>query len=201
MACASVRECRQSVSSATLSLVPPGDVLGEASEGTRSVIGLRRLGGVAIGVGVCAGVAVAVAYPGLPPVLPVSRWQMEPKSPVIALRVPLINLAMIGLALVAWRATARPEPRIAQRIGPILVATAVAKAVLEAAALVTEPTPSPLLAGTLLACVFAGIVACIITGRDLVPTRWRSIHPTTGEKRLAVGLIASVLLLDIPLVL
>ena len=94
-----------------------------------------------------------------------------------------------------------PEPRIAQRLGPILAATAGAKAVLEAAEIMAEPTSSPLLTGTLLACVCIGLAACIITGRELMPTRWRSIHFSPGEKRVAISLIASIVLLDIPLVL
>jgi len=178
--------------------VPSDDVFAGASGGTPSALGLRRLGGAAICIGMCACAAVVIAYPWLPATLPVSRWQTEPKSPFTAFRVPLINLAMIGLALVVWRAVSRPEPGIARRLGSILVVTAVAKAVLEAAEIMTEPTPSPLLTGTLLACVCVGLAACIITARELIPTRWRSIHFSSGEKRVAISLIASIVLLDIP---
>jgi len=179
----------------------PSDHVSDPPAGRTHPVGtLARVGAAAIAVGVCACVAVAIAYPALPAMLPVSRWQLEPKSPVIALRLPLINLAMIGFALVAWRALARSEPHVARRLGPLLMATAVAKAVIEAVELLAQPTPSPLLFPTLLACLGLGLSACIVTGRALAPGRWRSITVTSGEKKTALGLTASIVLLEVPLV-
>jgi len=71
-------------------------------------LGLARV--LAWGAGYGAALIVAYDYPSLPDELRLSRWTMAPKSMFLALRVPLINLAMIGLCEILARILGRAPP-------------------------------------------------------------------------------------------
>ena len=145
-------------------------------------------------------VAVARAYGSLPELLPVTRWRNAAKTPLLAMRVPLINLLMVALALLLWRVIARGVPLVGRRVGPILAATAATKSVLEAVELLSLPRHRPVLTGALGACVVLGLLAAAATGRSLLTKDGRKpVRLARSEKIVAATLVAGIVALNVPL--
>ena len=86
--------------------------------------------------------AVTIGYDSLPDALPVTRWTTAPRTPLIALRVPLINLMTIGLIelLSPGLRRARHFTR-SDAVVAILMLTAAAKAGIEAIGILMLPAP------------------------------------------------------------
>jgi hypothetical protein len=178
-------------------------VLGDSgwlSRRSPRLLGLARV--LAWGAGYGAALVVAYAYPALPEELTLSRWAVAPKSMFFALRVPLINLAAIGLCEIMARVLGRapPEQRhVAECAGAALLCTAGIKALLSGIDIVNfEPRPSN------------AIVAFVVVATGLSLAAWfaqpilangglRALRSTRLEQLLGVALVAAIVFLNLPL--
>lgn len=134
---------------------------------------------------------VALCYDTLPEQLPVTRWSHAPKTWLLALRVPFINLGTLAGATLLARALRRHDASAAtERAISALCLTTALKAATEAAELLALPTTSALTPALLLLVVLAGLG---FAGHQLHPTlssgRWREVRWTTGE-HVVGGLVA-----------
>jgi hypothetical protein len=179
--------------------------LKEIGSGVRAsrLIALARV--LAWFAGYGAAFMVAYAYAALPDDLPLSRWTNEPRSLFFALRIPAINLLMIGLADLLARALSRSpsEHRTgAEWAGATLLCTAGVKAWLAAREILAWPHPSPLIRVGGVLSVVIGIGLAAFFARPLfAPDAYRQVRWTRIEMVLAVTLVAGVLLLNLPLAL
>lgn len=147
---------------------------------------------------------VAYHYPALPDELPLSRWTVAPKSMFFALRVPLVNLATIGLCELLTRILRRVPPdqqRFAELAGAALLCTAGFKAVLGGLAIVRLPEPNA--ANTVIAFVVvaAGLSLAVWFARPLLAcVGLRGLRSTRLEQVLVAALMATIAVLNLPLV-
>lgn len=178
------------------------DGFGWLSRRSPRFLGLARV--LAWGAGYGAAFLVAYDYPSLPDEIRLSRWTMAPKTMFFALRVPLINLATIGLcellARILLRAPAE-QRHAAECAGAALLCTAGIKALLAAIELVSWPAQRP--SNTLVAflVVATGLsLAAWFAQPLLVAGAWRGLRSTRLEQAFGASLLLSIAVLNLPLV-
>ena len=147
--------------------------------------------------------AVMIGYDSLPDTLPVTRWTSAPKSPLIALRVPLINLMTIGLIeLLSFGLRRVKQLNRSSAVVVVLLLTAAAKAVIEAIGILKLPVAISWTVIPLVAVLFVGLGTAAFLGRELLPPRvWRELQLTHIETAGVLALIFGIAALNIPLVL
>jgi hypothetical protein len=156
---------------------------------------------VAWAIALGAVVAVAIGYDSLPDTLPLTRWTTAPKSPLVALRVPLVNLMTIGLIELLSLGLRRAEPFNRSCVA-VLFLTAAAKAVIEAIGILLLPISFSWTLIPLAAVLFVGLGTAAFLGREfLPPRRWRELQLTRIETAGALALISGIAVLNLPLVL
>lgn len=146
-------------------------------------------------------VAVLLSYGRLPDELPLSRWTSAPKSWLLAVRVPLINLLSLGLVDVLSASIAR-IPRFVEgrRLRLLLLAVVSGKALLETAELMLLPARPLLLPLALGAVVATGLVSAIVLARPLWNDgRWMELVATRSEVAWCVVLLVGIFTLNLPL--
>jgi hypothetical protein len=168
--------------------------------GNRSLV-VARVVAWSIALGAIA--AVLIGYNSLPDTIPVSRWTTAPKSPLIALRVPLINLLTTGLLEVLARGIRRAKKfDHSTAIVVVLFLTAAAKSAIEAVGILRLPASDTWSVVALVAVLTGGLGTAAFLGRELLSsTRWKEMRLTRLETACAVALIAGIVVLNLPLVL
>jgi hypothetical protein len=166
------------------------------------LIALARV--LAWGAGYGAALIVAYDYAALPDELPLSRWSVAPKSMFFALRVPLINLAMIGLCdLIARSLKRAPEEQrlAAERTAAALLCTAGLKAWLATKQILSWPDGSrPSAAAAFIVVVLGVCLAAWFARPLLAPTVSPLLRFTRTERMLGASLVAMIVVLNLPLV-
>jgi hypothetical protein len=154
-------------------------------------------------VAVGAVVAMIIAYDTLPAEIPVTRWSVAPKSLLIALRVPLINLMTIGLIEILSAALHRAKRfNQSDAVVATLLLTAAAKAGIEAEEILRADAPSSWTPIPLVAVLVVGLGTAAFLSRDLLQSeRWRELKLTWLETIGAVVLVSGMVPLNLPLVL
>jgi hypothetical protein len=146
---------------------------------------------------------VAYSYAALPDELPLSRWSSAPKSLFFALRVPAINLLMIGVIDVLARSASRvpPAERIAaERAAATLLCTGGIKAWLVAKELLSWPAPHRWLAVAGAVTVTGGLLLATWFARPLWKAQaYRSVRWTRLELGVLAVLVALIVLMNLPL--
>jgi len=165
-------------------------------------LGLARV--LAWGAGYGAALIVAYDYPALPDELRLSRWTMAPKSMFFALRVPLINLATIGLCELLARILSRApseQKHVAECAGAALLCTAGIKALLAGIEIVRWSTPRPSNALVAFVVVATGLSLAAWFAQPLIGAgAWRQLRSTRFEQLLGASLLAVIVALNLPLV-
>jgi hypothetical protein len=158
---------------------------------------------LAWGAGYGAAFVVAYDYAALPDGLQLSSWSATSKSIIVALRVPLINLAMIGLCDLIARSLSRApaEHRVAaERTAATLLVTAGLKAWLATRDLLAshgEPGAS----GAGLLVVVLGLSLTAWFARPLLAAGVTPLLQATRiERAVGASLVAMIILLNLPLV-
>jgi len=159
---------------------------------------------LAWGAGYGAAFLVAYDYPSLPDELALSRWTVAPKSMFFALRVPLINLAMIGLcellARILGRAPDEHRP-FAEWASAALLCTAGIKALLAAIELVSWPMTRPSNAIVAFVVVASGLSLAAWFAQPLIAAgSWRTLRSTRLEQVFGASLVLAIVVLNLPLV-
>ena len=154
------------------------------------------------GVALAALGLVVVGYEHLHATLPVTRWTTAPRSPLVALRIPAINLLMLVLIDILRRVLAR-SPQGDRWIGVLipLYATGAAKAAIEAGELLAWPAASAWSVVALIGVVAGGLAWAAWRALPLQLTDWRrDLQFTTGEYAgVALAMLAIVALQLAPL--
>jgi hypothetical protein len=162
-------------------------------------LGLSRV--LAWGAGYGAALAVAYAYPSLPDELALSRWTVAPKSMFFALRVPLINLATIGLCEILARVLSRApteQRHAAEWAGAALLCTAGIKALVAGIDIVGRPQTSR--AVTALVVVATGLSLAAWFAQPLLAGGGvKALRSTRAERAFGAALLISIVLLNLPL--
>jgi hypothetical protein len=176
--------------------------LGWLSNRSPRFLGLARV--LAWGAGYGGALVVAYAYPSLPDELRLSRWTVADKSMFFALRVPLINLASIGLCEILARILRRapPEQRhVAEWAGAALLCTAGIKALLAAIGIVSWPAPRASNAVVAFLVVATGLSLAAWFAQPLLASGgWRALRSSRLERVLGAGLLLAIGLLNLPLI-
>lgn len=148
-------------------------------------------------------VAVTIGYDSLPDTLPVTRWTTAPKSLLVALRVPLINLMTIGLIeLLSLGLRRAKQFNRSAAVVAVLFLTAAAKAVVEAIGILMLPVSFSWTLIPLVAVLFVGLGTAAFLGREFLhPQRWRELQLTGIETAGVLALISGIVALNLPLVL
>ena len=145
---------------------------------------------------------VVMGYEHLHATLPVTRWTTAPRSPLVALRIPAINLLMLVLIDILRRVLAR-SPQGDRWIGVLipLYATGAAKAAIEAGELLAWPAASAWSVVALIGVVAGGLAWAAWRALPLQLTDWRrDLQFTTGEYAgVALAMLAIVALQLAPL--
>ena len=140
-----------------------------------------------------------MAYDSLPDFLPVTRWTEAPKSRLLALRIPLINVLSVGLIELLTRGLRRAGP--AQRADAVaigLLLTAAAKAGIEATGILLLPTPFAWTLAPLAAVLMIGLGTSSWLGRQwLHAGEWRRATLTGPESLIAAALVAGIVALQL----
>jgi hypothetical protein len=163
---------------------------------------LAAIRALAWAVALGAVAAVAARYDKLPYELPLTRWTMAAKSPLVALRVPLINVLTLGLVELLSRALRRasetPETRAAL---VALFLTTAAKSAIEAAGLLLLPRWFAWTLVPLGVVLIAGLATAVYFGREwLRPQRWKELRMTRGEGAAGLAIVSGIVLLNLPIV-
>jgi len=158
---------------------------------------------VAWAIALGAVVAVAISYDSLPDTLLVTRWNSAPKSPLVALRVPLINLMTIGLIeLLSLGLRRAKQFNRSSAVVVVLLLTAAAKAAIEATSILMLPVSFSWTVIALVAVLFVGLGTAAFLGRELLrPRRWRELQLTRFETAWALAIICGIAALNVPVVL
>lgn len=154
-------------------------------------------------VGAGAVGAVIIGYDTLPAEIPVTRWTVAPKSLLIVLRVPLINLMTIGLIELASPALRRAKQfNRADALVAVLLLTAAAKAGIEAGGILVSNAPPSWTLVPLVAVLFVGLGTAAYLSREFLRSQHRrQLQMTWPEITGAVALVAGIAALNLPLVL
>lgn len=156
---------------------------------------------LAWGAGYGAALLVAYAYPTLPDELSLSRWTVAPKSMFFALRVPLINLATIGLCELLARILRRvpaEQRQVGECAGAALLSTAGIKALLAGIDIVGTNRPSN--AFVALAVVATGLSLAAWFAQPLLASGGlRALRSTRTERVLGALLLLAIVVLNLPL--
>jgi len=155
---------------------------------------------VAWSIALCAFLAVLIGYDSLPAELPVTRWTSAPKIPLLALRVPLINLLTLGLIEVLWRGM-RQVSRFSRgaAVAGVLLLTAAAKAAIEAVGILRLPDSASWSLLPLAALLLIGLaMAAMLSADFLRDRRWGELQLSRRETAVACVLIAGILALNLP---
>lgn len=146
--------------------------------------------------------AVAIGYRDLPDSLPLTQWTYAPKTVLLALRVPLINLLTVGLVELLARSLSRAQGIAgADAAAAALLLTAAAKSGIEGAGILMLPRPISWTVLPLVAVLVVGLGTAAFLGREFFePNRWRQLHMTRLETVAAVVLVSGIAVLNLPLV-
>ena len=146
--------------------------------------------------------AVILGYESLPAMIPVTRWTDAPKSPFIALRVPLINLMTMGLIELLSPALQRTKGfDRADAVTAALLLTAAAKAGIEAAGILMLPASFSWTLIPLVVVLSVGLgTAGFLTHPLIHPQRYRDLKMTRLESIGALALVTGIVMLNLPLV-
>jgi hypothetical protein len=166
-----------------------------------SPLALIRVGAWIVALG-AAGV-VLLGYDSLPAEIPLTRWNVAPKTLFIALRIPLVNLLSLGLIELLSPALHRAKDLVrADAVVGILLSTAAAKAVIEAVGILAWTAPHAWTLIPLLAVLLTGLGAAALLARGLLrQNAWRELRMTRLETTAAAVLLAGIAALNAPLVL
>ena len=147
--------------------------------------------------------AVMLAYDSLPDTLPVTRWTTVPKSLLIALRIPLINLLTMGLIELLSPALGRAkEFHRSSSLVAVLLLTAAAKAAIEAAGILRLPVSFSWTLLPLVAVLLVGLGTAAFLGREFLnPRQWGRLQLTRLETAGALALVCGIVALNLPIVL
>jgi hypothetical protein len=151
------------------------------------------------GVVLAALCLVVAAYEHLPATLPVTRWTTAPRSPLIALRIPAINLLMLVLIEILRRVLAR-SPHGDRWIGVLtpLYAAGAAKAAIEAGALMAWPATSVRSVIALLFVVAGGLAWAARRALPLRATDWRrDLRLTAAEQASIAAVVLAIVALQL----
>lgn len=166
------------------------------------LVSLARV--LAWGAGYGAAFIVAYDYAGLPEELPLTRWAVAPKTMFFALRVPLINLAIIGLCDLMARSLIRaPEEHrlAAERAGAALLCTAGVKAWLASKEILSLPEPHRAGAAAAFIAIVIGLSIAAWFARPLIGQGGlRALRSTRLEQVLGALLLIMIAILNLPLV-
>jgi hypothetical protein len=166
------------------------------------LVSLARV--LAWGAGYGSALIVAYDYAGLPDELPLSRWTVAPKTMFFALRIPLINLAMIGLCDLLARSLSRvpDEHRLAgERAGAALLCTAGVKAWLASKEILSLPEANRSSAAAAFIVVVVGLSIAAWFARPLLGQGGaRALRSTRLEQVLGAFLLIMIAILNLPLV-
>lgn len=148
-----------------------------------------------------AALVVALDYDSLPAQIPLSRWDDIAKTPFLALRVPLINLASLALIEVFLRPVSRLEGfGSAAAVAISLYLTVAGKAVLEALGLLLLPHSSGWTLVPLIAVLALGLGFAIVQSRSVwLGGGWCKLQMRPMENAALVVLTAAILGLNWPL--
>lgn len=146
-------------------------------------------------------VAVAIGYDSLPDTLPVTRWTTAPKSPLVALRVPLINVMTIGLIELLSLGLRRAKRfNRSSVVIVVLFLTGAAKAAIEAMGILMLPISFSWTLMPLVAVLVVGLGTAAYLGREFLhPGRWRELQLTRMETAGVLALIWAIVTLNLPL--
>lgn len=146
---------------------------------------------------------VAYAYASLPDELPLSYSRFASKSMFAALRVPAINLLMIGLTDLLARGASRASPEnrpAAERASATLLCAAGVKAWLAAKELLSLPEPAPAIRIGGVAVVVGSLALAAWFARPLwAPEAYRQLRWTTLELLLAGVVVLAIVGLNLPI--
>lgn len=191
-----------SAPTSTKTLVGVRGGFGWLSRRSPSFLGLARVLAWCAGYG--AAFAVAYDYPSLPDELRLTRWTLAPKSMFFALRVPLINLATIGLCELCARILARApaeQRHVAECAGAALLCTAGIKALLTAIDLVSWPASRPASPLVAFLVVATGLSLAAWFAQPVIAAgSWRALRSTRVEQVFGALLLLVIAALNVPLV-
>lgn len=163
------------------------------------MIVFARIAAWAVGAGAVA--AVIVGFQSLPSSLPLTWWTTVPKTPLIALRIPLINV--LTIALIEFLSPGLHRANEFNRVDAVisvLFLTAAAKTGIEAVGILASPVSSTLMIVPLAAVLVAGLGTAAFLGRRLLdPKGWRSLRMSRPESFGAAAAIAGIVILNLPL--
>lgn len=153
-------------------------------------------------VAVGAVIVVAASYRSLPDSIPLTQWTYAPKSLLLVVRVPLINVLTVGLVELLARSVARAPVRGAAAAIVALFLTAAAKSGIEAAGLLLLPRPIAWTLWPLGAVLVVGLGTATFFAREYFePERWRQLRLTRHEAIVAALLASGIAALNLPLAL
>ena len=146
--------------------------------------------------------AVIIGYDSLPAMIPVTRWTAATKSPLIALRVPLINLLIMGLIELLSPGLHRVKGfNRADAVIAVLLLSGAAKAGIEAAGIVMLPVSISWTLIPLVVVLSVGLGTAGFLGRELIhPQRWRDLETTRFESIGALAFVTGIVILNLPIV-
>jgi energy-converting hydrogenase Eha subunit A len=147
-------------------------------------------------------VQVCLHYDQLPEQLPLTRWRSAPKSWLIALRAPVINLLSLGLVEVLTTSLRRvPGFTRGQLVTAILLLVAGRKAVTLAYQLIHLPAELHALTIVTLAVAVSGVATAAFMTRDLLRAeQLRRLTWTKAESALTLTLGLALAALELPLI-
>lgn len=146
-------------------------------------------------------VAVTIGYDSLPDTLPVTRWTAAPKSPLVALRVPLINVMSVGLIELLSLGLRRAKRfNRSSAVVIVLFLMAAAKAAIEAVGILLLPISFSWTLMPLVAVLVVGVCTAAYLGSEILhPRRWRELQLTRIETAGVLALISGIVALNLPL--
>ncbi|MGD9723481.1 MAG: hypothetical protein AB7O59_19635 [Pirellulales bacterium] len=155
-------------------------------------------------LGIMSVILVIAGYDSLPAEFPVSRWSTSPKTPLLALRVPLINLASLAIVELLTSNVRRDRQSItrAERYFYVcLLGTVAAKIAIETFEIVyLQHFQSPVFKYGLVGFMLLGLSGAGHFFLRLEPARRKSIFKTDATKVVATGLlVVAILALNVPL--
>jgi hypothetical protein len=142
-------------------------------------------------------------YDQLPEQLPLTRWSTAPKSWLIALRAPAIDLLSLGLVEVLSISLHRvPGFTRGQLVTAILLLIAGFKTVTISFELIQLPAVQPALVAVTVAVIWSGLALAAFMAREVLRIdRLRALTWTKAESALAVVLGLALVGLELPLIM